>query len=291
MYAVSRCPIYNGRNSEIWQPWVQNLCCLLLSQKKDRTWKESSLKRSEKTPKNIPTNQRFTLSYPSFSVFSCRIFLPKTPNRSQLPNTKDLCRSAERCSSHDATCAGIRWKSARVDPFLRNDPFPTSLGNQPEEGSWKKNWEFFSNEITAKKCSPKKVSVAKKIWTANLFKCAVLSFKQGGSPFSIQLPNHIPNNQKEKCHVFATPPKCLISECGHTVNQWVSLNINWAIHKSHHFGSQNGRTSLIVAIWGYGSTSNISVGAQTLQVRTIKSLTFYHICLFDRDPGSCFFFS
>ena len=81
-----------------------------------------------KTSKSIPTNQRFTLSYPSFSVFSCRIFLPKTPNRSQLPNTKDLCRSAERCSNHDATC--IRYQvilSARVDPFLRNDPFLTSL--------------------------------------------------------------------------------------------------------------------------------------------------------------------
>ena len=71
--------------------------------KKKREQKHSSLK-------NIPTAQLFTLSYPSFlCLFLSHI--PSTQNTniqlSQLPNAKDLCRSA-LCSTHDATCSGIR---------------------------------------------------------------------------------------------------------------------------------------------------------------------------------------
>lgn len=54
----------------------------------------------------------------------------------------------------------------------------------------------------------------------------------------------------------------------------MSLNINWTIHKSHHFGFQNWRTSLIVEIWGYGSTSRFQLELRLLQLRTTKSLNF-----------------
>lgn len=152
-------------------------------------------KEGKRKPKNIPTSQRFTLSYLSFSVFSCRIF--PTQNTTAVLSFQTPKISAEALRGVAAMMPPVQvWKSAKVDPFLRNDPFPTSLGNQPEEGSWKKDWKFFSNEITAKKCSPKKVSVAKKNWTANLFKCAVLRLQTGWKPFFNSTEESYPKQSK-----------------------------------------------------------------------------------------------